>query len=70
MIRQIAPNIRISYQGDPRIVAYDVCVEKLDSDEWTMVRGFNSMSDDYACINANEFAYAMIERDRLTVKLH
>jgi hypothetical protein len=48
--------VRIVYDGSPFDVAYDVRVEWLVEDEWTLYQGFNSLSDDYAMTNAREFA--------------
>jgi len=48
--------VRIVYDGSPFDVAYDVRVEWLVEDEWTLYQGFNSLSDDYAITNANAAA--------------
>lgn len=61
-INQITDKVRINYNGSPLEVAYDIKVEQLIDGVWTMVRGFNSLSDDYAYTNANEAATAIISR--------
>lgn len=48
--------VRIITEGSPFEVASDVQVQILDNDIWTTVRGFNSLSDDYALTNAAEYA--------------
>lgn len=61
-IRQFGDRIRINYDGSPFDVAYDVKVEQLVDGEWKMVRGFNSLSDDYAYTNANNAAQDLIRK--------
>ena len=48
--------VRIVTEGSPFEVASDVKVQILDNDIWTTVRGFNSLSDDYALTNAANYA--------------
>ncbi len=67
-MRQISETIRINYQGNAMQEAYDVKVEQLINGEWKMVRGYNSMSDDYAFTNAKEYAQDLAITSRLTVK--
>ena len=61
-IKQITETVRINYEGSPFDVAYDVKVERLVDGEWKMVRGFNSLSDDYAYTNANNAAQDAVSR--------
>jgi hypothetical protein len=44
------------YTNDPVEDANDVQVQRFIAFEWKMVRGFNSLSDDYAYTNAKEYA--------------
>ena len=55
----ITPTIRIMYTNDPIEDANDVQVQRFLDFEWKMVRGFNSMSDDYAYTNAKEYAHKL-----------
>ena len=63
-IKQITETVRINYDGSPFDVAYDVKVEQLIDGEWKMVRGFNSLSDDYAYTNANNAARSIVSNNR------
>ena len=63
-IKQITETVRINYDGSPFDVTYDVKVEQLVDGEWKMVRGFNSLSDDYAYTNANNAARAIVSNNR------
>ena len=63
-IKQITETVRINYDGSPFDVAYDVKVEQLIEGEWKMVRGFNSLSDDYAYTNANNAARSIASNNR------
>ena len=63
-IKQLTENVRINYDGSPFDVAYDVKVEQLVEGEWKMVRGFNSLSDDYAYTTANDAARSIASNNR------
>jgi hypothetical protein len=57
----ITPSIRIMYTNNPFDDANDVQVQRFLDFEWKMVRGYNSMSDDYAYTNAKEYAQRLAE---------
>ena len=61
-IKQITETVRINYDGSPFNVAYDVKVEQLINGVWAVVRGFNSLSDDYAYTNANDAARSIASK--------
>ena len=48
--------VRIVTEGSPFEVASDVKVQVLKNEVWETVRGFNSLSDDYALTNAQNYA--------------
>lgn len=54
--------VRIVHAGDPMQVSYDIRVEWLRDGEWTLYRGFNSFSDDYAFTNSKEAAGRAIKK--------
>lgn len=54
--------VRIVSDGDPFVNSYDIKVEvKKESGEWYLYHGFNSLSDDYAHMNAREAAARAIK---------
>lgn len=48
--------VRVITEGSPFEVASDVKVQILRNDVWETIRGFNSLSDDYALTNAQNYA--------------
>lgn len=50
--------VRIVHDGSPFDVAYDIRVEWRENpdSEWTLYKGINSLSDDYAHTTAREAA--------------
>ena len=48
--------VRVITEGSPFEVASDVKVQILRNDVWETIRGFNSLSDDYALTNAQDYA--------------
>ena len=53
--------VRVVTEGSPFEVASDVKVQTLNNDVWETVRGFNSLSDDYALTNAQEYARQILK---------
>lgn len=53
-------DVRIVYDGDPFTTTYDVRVEWMKDGEWTLYKGINSLSDDFANTNAREYALRAI----------
>lgn len=49
-------SVRVITEGSPFEVASDVKVQILRNDVWETIRGFNSLSDDYALTNAQNYA--------------
>jgi len=56
-------NVRIVTEGSPFEVASDVKVQTLKNDVWETIRGFNSLSDDYALTNAQDYAMKFIKEN-------
>jgi hypothetical protein len=54
-------SVRVVTEGSPFEVASDVKVQTLNNDVWETVRGFNSLSDDYALTNAQEYARQILK---------
>lgn len=48
--------VRIVHDGSPFTETYDIKVEWNKDGEWSLYRGFNSLSDDYALTNAKTAA--------------
>ena len=48
--------VRVITEGSPFEVASDVKVQTLRNGVWETIRGFNSLSDDYALTNAQDYA--------------
>ena len=48
--------VRVVTEGSPFEVASDVKVQTLRNGVWETIRGFNSLSDDYALTNAQNYA--------------
>lgn len=59
--------VRIVTEGSPFEVASDVKVQTLNNDVWETIRGFNSLSDDYALTNAANYATQIIKEKSLTM---
>ena len=55
--------VRIVTEGNPFEVASDVKVQTLKNDVWETIRGFNSLSDDYALTNAQDYARQFIKEN-------
>jgi hypothetical protein len=53
--------VRVVTEGSPFEVASDVKVQTLNNDVWETIRGFNSLSDDYALTNAQEYARQILK---------
>lgn len=53
--------VRIVTEGEPDQVASDVKVQVLKNEVWETVRGFNSLSDDYALTNAGNYVTALLK---------
>jgi hypothetical protein len=51
-------DVRIMTGGDPRVVAFNIMVQVAvhPPGKWRDVRGFNSISNDYAYTSAREYA--------------
>jgi hypothetical protein len=50
-------DVRIVTGGDPRLVMFNVMVQVfVAQNKWRDVRGFNSISNDYAYTSAREYA--------------
>lgn len=60
IIKDLGP-VRIVSEGSPFDVAYDLKVEWIKDGAWELYRGFNSLSDDYANVNAREAAQRAIK---------
>lgn len=56
MITMYGEHVRIRREGSPFSVPYDILVEVLNGAEWTLFKGINSLSDDYAFTNARAAA--------------
>jgi hypothetical protein len=53
--------VRVVTEGSPFEVASDVKVQTLNNDVWETIRGFNSLSDDYALTNAQNYAMQILK---------
>ena len=53
--------VRVITEGSPFEVASDVKVQTLNNDVWETIRGFNSLSDDYALTNAQNYAMQILK---------
>lgn len=62
MIKNISATVRINNSGDPFKDTYDLMVEVLKDGEWTLYRGYNTLSNDYAYSEARSAANAAKEK--------
>ena len=53
--------VRVVTEGSPFEVASDVKVQTLNNDVWETIRGVNSLSDDYALTNAQNYAMQILK---------
>lgn len=55
-MRYVTEHIRIVYHHSP---THDVTVEVMKNGQWTVMRTYNEISDDYAHTNAREYAESL-----------